>query len=187
MWVIRKVESEVAQSCPPLCDPMDCGPPGSSVHGIFLARILECIAIPFSRGIFQTQGSNLSLLNCRKILYHLSTKEAPLFMLLLLLSRFSHVRLCVTLWTEVHQAPLSMQFSRQEYWSRLPCPPPGDLLNPRIGPTSLMSSSLAGRFFTSCATWEIQGPYTGLREINVSICTFLGWNLNCWLFTFVLL
>ena len=64
--------------------------------GILQARILEWVAIPFSRGIFQTQGSNLSLLNCRKILYHLSTKEAPLFMLLLLLSRFSHVRLCVT-------------------------------------------------------------------------------------------
>ena len=42
--------SEVAQSCPTLCDPMDCSLPGSSVHGIFQARILEWIAIPFSRG-----------------------------------------------------------------------------------------------------------------------------------------
>ena len=40
----------VAQSCPTLCDLIDCGPPGSSVHGIFQARILECIAISFSRG-----------------------------------------------------------------------------------------------------------------------------------------
>ena len=43
-------ESEVAQSCPTLCDPMDCSLPGSSVHGIFQARILEKVAIYFSRG-----------------------------------------------------------------------------------------------------------------------------------------
>ena len=42
----------VAQSCPTLCDPMDCSPPGSSVHGIFQARILEWVAISFSRGFF---------------------------------------------------------------------------------------------------------------------------------------
>ena len=45
-----KKESEVAQSCLTLCDPMDCSPPGSSVHGIFQARVLECVAISFSRG-----------------------------------------------------------------------------------------------------------------------------------------
>ena len=42
-----KSESEVAQSCPTPCDPMDCSPPGSSVHGIFQARILEWVAISF--------------------------------------------------------------------------------------------------------------------------------------------
>ena len=47
-------------------------------------------------------------------------------------SRFSHVQLFVTLWTTVCQAPLSMGFSRQEYWSGLPCPPSGDLPNPGI-------------------------------------------------------
>ena len=52
------------------------------------------------------------------------------------------------------QAPLSMRFSRQEYWSGLPCPPPGDLSDPRTGLGSLMSSALAGRFFTTSATWE---------------------------------
>ena len=46
------------QSCPTLCDPKDCGPPGSSVHGILQARILQWI-MPSSRGIFPTQGSNL--------------------------------------------------------------------------------------------------------------------------------
>ena len=43
-------ENEVAQSCPPLCDPMDCSLSGSSIHGIFQARVLEWIAISFSRG-----------------------------------------------------------------------------------------------------------------------------------------
>ena len=43
-----KSESEVAQSCLTLCDPMDCSPPGSSIHGIFQARVLECGAIAFS-------------------------------------------------------------------------------------------------------------------------------------------
>ena len=50
-----------------------------------------------------------------------------------------------TLWTKVHQAPLSMGFSRQEYWSGLPCPPPGALPNPGIEPMSLQSYVLAGK------------------------------------------
>ena len=70
------------------------------------------------------------------------------------LSRFSHVQFSVTPWTIAHQAPPSMGFSRQKYWSGLPCPPPGDLPDPEIEPLSLMSSALAGGFFTSSATWE---------------------------------
>ena len=70
------------------------------------------------------------------------------------LSRFSRVRLFVTPWTLVLQAPLSMGFSRQEYWSGLPCPPPGDLPKPRIELVSLTSPALAGVFFTTGATWE---------------------------------
>ena len=66
-----KSQSEVAQSCLTLCDPMDCSLPGSSVHGIFQARVLEWGAIAFS---------DVKLL----------------LLLLLLLSRFSRVRLCVT-------------------------------------------------------------------------------------------
>ena len=64
------------------------------------------------------------------------------------LSRFSHVRLFATLLTITRQAPLSMGFSRQEYWSGLPCPPPGDLPNPGIETMSL-APALAGRFFTT--------------------------------------
>ena len=51
-------------------------------------------------------------------------------------------------------APLSMRFSRQEYWSGLPCPPPGDLPDPGMEPVSLTSPALAGRFFTASTTWE---------------------------------
>ena len=66
-----------------------------------------------------------------------------------MLSHFSHVQLFVTLWTVASQAPLSMAFSGQEYWSELPCPPPRDLPNPGIEPESLASPALAGGFFTT--------------------------------------
>ena len=72
-----------------------------------------------------------------------------------MLSHFSHVWLFVTLWTVAHQAPLSMGFSSQEYWSELPCPLPGDLLDPAIEPASLMSPALAGGFFTTGVIWEV--------------------------------
>ena len=65
------------------------------------------------------------------------------------LSHFSHVRLFVTLWTVAHQSPLSRGFSRQEYWSGLPCPPPEDLPNSGIESVSPASPVLAGRFFTT--------------------------------------
>ena len=58
------------------------------------------------------------------------------------------VQLLATPWTIAHQAPLSMGFSRQEYWSGVPFPPPGDLPDPEIEPTSLKSPALAGGFFT---------------------------------------
>ena len=59
------------------------------------------------------------------------------------------VQLFATPWTVARQAPLSMGFSRQEYWSGLPCPPSGDLPDPGIEPASLTSSALAGGFFTT--------------------------------------
>ena len=68
------------------------------------------------------------------------------------LNPFSCVWLSSTLWTVACQAPLSMGFFRQEYWNGLPCPLPGDLLNPGTEPASLKSPALAGRFFTSSAT-----------------------------------
>ena len=66
----------IIQSCLILCKPMDCSPPGSSVHGIFQVRIPEWVSMPSSRGIFPTQGSYPSLPQCRWILYPLKPWEA---------------------------------------------------------------------------------------------------------------
>ena len=132
--------AKLLQSCTTLCDAMDCSPPGSSVHGILQARILESVATSFSRRSSQPRGRTcISYVSCigRRVLYHQRHLGSPMCTLLLLLSCFSHVQLSVTLWTVAHQAPLPMGFSRQGYWSRLPCPPPGDLPNPGIKPTSL--------------------------------------------------
>ena len=74
----------------------------------------------------------------------------------------SHVQLCATPWTVAHQAPLSMGFFRQEYWSGLPCPPPGDLPNPGIKPVSLVSLALTGRFFTTSSTCY----FTTIKNLN---------------------
>ena len=68
-----------------------------------------------------------------------------------MLSRFSHNKLFANLRTAARQSLLSMGFSRQEYWSGWPCPPPGDLPDPGI---EFASPALAGRFFTTNASWE---------------------------------
>ena len=73
-WVLSVLLA--TQSCPTLWDPMDYSPPGSSVHGILQARILEWVAIPFSRGSSRL-GLNWGLLHCRQILYHLSHRGSP--------------------------------------------------------------------------------------------------------------
>ena len=89
-----KSESEVAQSCPTLCDSGDGSPLGSPVPGILQARTLEWVAISFSNaGKWKVKVKSLS-----------------------------RVQLIVTPWTAAYQAPQSMRFSRQEYWSGLPLP-----------------------------------------------------------------
>ena len=84
------------QSCPTLCDPIDGSPPGSRVPGILQARTLEWVAISFSNA------------------WKWKVKVKSL----------SHVRPSATPWTAAYQAPLSMGFARQEYWSGLPLPSP---------------------------------------------------------------
>ena len=73
----------------------------------------------------------------------------------------------MTLWTIACQAPLCMRFSRQEYRSALPFPPPGDLPDQRVEPTSLTSPALAGRIFTTSTTWGFMYH------------TFMLWLLKC--------
>ena len=97
------------------------------------------------QGIFLTQGSNPGLLHCRQMLYRLNyqgsrrLRELPL---LLLLSRFSRVRLCATPQTAAHQAPPSLGFSRQGHWSGLPFPSP-------------MHESEKGKWSRSVLSWGI--------------------------------
>ena len=145
--------------------PMDCSPPGSSVHGILQARILEWVDISYSKGIFLTQRSNLCLL----CLLHwqadslylwnpgspkalVRERERECVCVCVCVCVFSHARLFVT-----HgQVPLSMDISRQEYWSGLPFPSPENLPDPRVKLISLASPALAGRFLTTSATSEGQ-------------------------------
>ena len=84
-------------------------------------------------------------------------------------SHFSHVWLSEILWTVACQAPLSMRFSRQEYWSGLPCQ--GDLPNAGIELESLMSPALASGFFITSATWE--GHHTMCAVLNHFSCVWL--------------
>ena len=83
-----------------------------------------------------------------------------------------------TPWTKACQAPLSMKFPRQEYWSRLPLPTPGDLPDPGIEPTSQVSLALAGIFLTTCEApsppYVITNNYIGVEYINESIDTPLA-------------
>ena len=95
------------------------------------------------------------------------------------LSCSSHVWLFVTPSTVARQAPLSIKFSRQEYWSGLPCPPPRHLSNPGIEPTSLISPVLAGSFFTSITTWSsvlrgsLNPPFTSGSLSTILPCASL--------------
>ena len=93
---IAAAAAKSLQSCPTLCDPRDGSPPGSLVPGILKARTLEWVAISFSNALE------------RKVK----------------VKSLSRVRLSATPWTVAHQAPPSMEFSRQEYWSGVPLPSP---------------------------------------------------------------
>ena len=110
-------------SCLTLCDPMDCSPPGSSVHGVNQARILDKVDISFSR---RSSWPRIKPISCigRRILCHWAIRKAQNRHMLCytMLNHFSRVRLCVTPEMAAHQAPPSLGFSRQEHWSGLPFP-----------------------------------------------------------------
>ena len=129
--------------------------------------------------------------------FYISTNSPQVFsffhvVFLLLQSHFGHVRLFATLGTIALQAPLSMGFSRQEYWSALPCPPPRGLSDTGIEPTSLMSPVLTGGFFTTRGTWEAPWFFTALKIVpcevwcgesrNLENCVFEYVSLSSWQF-----
>ena len=93
-----------------------------------------------------------------------------------MLNRFSRVQLLCNPMDHTRQPPLSMGLSRQEYWSGLPCPSPGDLPDPVIEPMSLTSPALADRFFTTNATWEAHEAY--FRNLKTRFPLIPGWNLT---------
>ena len=109
-----------AQSCLTLCEPMDCGLTGSSVHGMSQARILWS-GLPLQISRVSTSCHTLDDFKQQKCIFSWFWK------LLLLLSRFSRVQLCATPQMAAHQAPPSLGFSRKEHWSGLPLPSPSDL------------------------------------------------------------
>ena len=120
--------------------------------------------------------SNLSFLKTLCVLYfgavHLFSYTKTVHLYILSFWTFcvyvlSHVWLFATPWTVACQVPLSMGFPRQEYWSALPFPPPGDLPNPGIETVPLGSPALAGRLFTTSATWE--APFWTLTKGNILI------------------
>ena len=145
-----------------------------STDSVVVAHGFSCSA---AYGIFLDQGSNLCLLHWQTDCILLSHQGSPSSWILIwegkremfkvvtekyykcFLCVLSHVRLFVTPWTIACQASLSMEFSRQEYWSGLPFPLPGDLSNSGIKPMSFASPELASRFFTT----ELPG-----KPINIS-------------------
>ena len=108
----------------------------------------------------------VTLLHSRMFYYHFSpTTHVGVL-------RRSVVSDSVTPWTVAYQAPLSVEFSRQEYWSGLPCPLPQDLPNPVIKPKSFMSPTLAGGLFTTSTTWEAPPDNTRAHTHTHTQCYF---------------
>ena len=97
------------------------------------------------------------------------------FMCFALLSCFSYVWLFVTLWTVFCQAPLSMGFSRREYWRGLPFPPPGHLPDPESEAASLRSPVLAGWLFTTSSAWQAQEAFVSIETKHLSLTNLQNW------------
>ena len=92
-----------------------------------------------------------------------------IYMSVCVLSRFNCVQLCATLWILACQAPLSMGFSRQEYWNGLPCPPSGDLADLRIKPASLLSNL---HWQLGLYPWCHLGVYVHMC-MSVNVCVYI--------------
>ena len=135
------------QSCPTLCDPIDGSPPGSPVPGVLQARTLEWVAVSFSHA-WKWKMKVKSLIR---------------------------VWLLVTPWTAAHQAPPSMGFSRQEYWSRVPLPSPGCVCK-------MTRRSPYWSFWFLSATLLSTLPYAHRLDGAYRFSTFLAVTFKCHLY-----
>ena len=177
------VKVKVAQSCLTLCDPMDCSLPDSSFYGILQARILEQVVFPFSRGSSQPRSPALQV-DSLPAEPPGKTKNTGVGILSLLQGIFSM--------QELNQGLLHCRWILYQLLPgkpiRLLCPQDspttntgmgchnlllGNLPDPGIEPTSLMSPAQAGRFFTTSATWEA-GSFVLARDNFNHCCNLCG-------------
>ena len=126
--------------------------------------IYSALSVSFSTSSFLFATYNF----CSYLFTVLSVIQGHYYSLMHMCGSCSWVQLFVALWTVAHQDPLSMGFSRQEYWSGLPCSPPGDLPDPGIEPMSLTSPSFAGGFFTTSANKEAHSSLSYPRFCIIS-------------------
>ena len=175
----------VAPSCPTLCDPMDCSPLSSSVHGD-APEYWSGLSFP-SPGDLPDPGIKPESLELQADSLpselpgkpHVSNNNS---LHLLCAQMLSHVWLLVTPWTIARQALLSMGFSRQEYWSGFPFPPPGELPDSGIEPGSpalqagCLTTEPPGKSHVSNSTKEMQH----VEEYEKH------WNNNFWWVTFII-
>ena len=124
------------------------GPPNSSIYGILQARILEWVAISFS--IFKNYFIIIILL--KPVVKYKNKSIKYCWWNFTVRTSWVNAKPLYVCLTVAQQAPLSMEFSRLEYWNGLSCSSPGNPANPVIEPASLGSPALAGRFFTTSTT-----------------------------------
>ena len=130
---------------------------------LILSSTLLLLPTRFTSSTFPYATYLKSLLSLGRHIYSLICTQMK-YVHFYVQSLFSHVQLFVTLWVGVCQVPPSMGFSRQEHWSGLPFPSPGDLPNPGIKLTFLMSPELAVGFFSISATWEAHYTYAQMQS-----------------------
>ena len=164
----------ITQLCPTLCSPMNCSPPDSSVHGIFQARILEWVAIPFSQGSSQPRDQT----QVSHIVGRFFTNEPPgkSWTKFSSVQSFSHVRLFATPWTSAHQASLSITNS----YHPNPCPSSW-WCHPTIS-SSVVPFSSCPQSFPASGSFQMSQLFTsGGQSIGVSASTsVLPMNTQDW-------
>ena len=138
----------------------------------FMYTLPECVRIP---GTWQ----HFNILNCQSFFFLIYFGHS-----INMLSCLSHVWLFAVLCTVAHQAPLSIRFSRQKYWSGLPCPPSGDLPDPGIEPVSLVYPALPVGSFPTEPSGKSFGHFSRFETVTVWLCAPLS---NVWVLHLLLI